>query len=134
MFVLPCLLYDDKPANVPPAPPLRPRVTYSGKDYATNMKKAQSEDPQAHSNMKNAKRKRNQKINADAQEPVLEDVRLSTDDTTMDIDINHRRMCKTCCSSVNLYSLTAMQFSRDTGIAAMHIFVQQQQKHIQCSH
>ncbi|KAH3873231.1 hypothetical protein DPMN_036460 [Dreissena polymorpha] len=27
MFVLPLMLYDDKPANVPPAPPLRPRVS-----------------------------------------------------------------------------------------------------------
>ncbi|KAH3711829.1 hypothetical protein DPMN_071503 [Dreissena polymorpha] len=27
MFVLPRMLYDDKPANVPPAPPLRPRVS-----------------------------------------------------------------------------------------------------------
>ncbi|KAH3892523.1 hypothetical protein DPMN_016641 [Dreissena polymorpha] len=27
MFVLPRMLYDDKPANVPPAPPLRPRLS-----------------------------------------------------------------------------------------------------------
>ncbi|KAH3859466.1 hypothetical protein DPMN_102281 [Dreissena polymorpha] len=27
MFFLPLMLYDDKPANVLPAPPLRPRVS-----------------------------------------------------------------------------------------------------------